>query len=314
MTSCVLTIIKNEHLYLDEWIKYHLDLGINHIFIFEDIDSESHKEITDKYGDMVSLNGIFSILDEYAKNKSLEWKATKKRNPQEIYVTRGLRYIKNTYKGQYDWCFVIDNDEFITIEKEGDSLQDVLSLYENYEAFVMQWKCYGANGYVNKPNYGDKGLVGTYTEEIKGYVPTKTLCSYTKTCYRLNSFKSEYFLYLHQPSKLCKWCRTNFETDRTKPIYDNIYIRHYITKSWEEYVWKVNSRGFIFGNIRNYDFFFEINSDMKHMKEELINEIKKDTLVVLPYKQDGSQGNEIRIALEAYFAGSSDVIIVIQVE
>ena len=40
-------------MYLDEWIRYHLDLGIDHIFIFEDIDSDSHKDITDKYGDNV---------------------------------------------------------------------------------------------------------------------------------------------------------------------------------------------------------------------------------------------------------------------
>ena len=49
MTSCIFTVIKNEQEYLDEWIKYHLDLGVDHIFIFEDIDSESHKDITAKY-------------------------------------------------------------------------------------------------------------------------------------------------------------------------------------------------------------------------------------------------------------------------
>jgi hypothetical protein len=34
MTSCILTVIKNEHQYLDEWIKYHIDLGIDHIVKF----------------------------------------------------------------------------------------------------------------------------------------------------------------------------------------------------------------------------------------------------------------------------------------
>lgn len=64
MTSCIFTVIKNEHLYLEEWIRYHLDLGINHIFVFEDIDSETHRHITYKYGDKVSLNGIITVLDE----------------------------------------------------------------------------------------------------------------------------------------------------------------------------------------------------------------------------------------------------------
>ena len=287
-------------MYLDEWIRYHLDLGINHIFIFEDIDSDSHKDITDKYGDNVSLNGINTVLDEYFKNRAHELKVSKKSNPQYIYIQKGLEYLSKTYKGIYDWCFAIDNDEYVTLEKKSDNLNDILSLYEQYDAFIMQWKCYGANGHIQKPDYGDNDLVGTYTEEIKGYVPTKSLCSYTKTCYNLNTYKCEYFWYTHQPTKLCNWCRTNFEKDRVKPIYDNIYIRHYITKSWEEYVWKINSRGFLFGKIRDYDFFFEVNSDMKHMKDELISQIRNDTLVVLPFKQSGSQGNEIKIALNGW--------------
>ena len=42
MKSCIFTVIKNEHEYLDEWIKYHLDLGIDHIFIFEKIMIVNH--------------------------------------------------------------------------------------------------------------------------------------------------------------------------------------------------------------------------------------------------------------------------------
>ena len=55
MENCILTIIKNEHPYLDEFIRYHLDLGIAHIFVFEDIGSESHEEITRKYGKILRI-------------------------------------------------------------------------------------------------------------------------------------------------------------------------------------------------------------------------------------------------------------------
>ena len=59
MNVCIITVIKNEQEYLNEWIRYHLDLGIDHLFIFEDKGSESHKEITDKYSsDRVSLNSV----------------------------------------------------------------------------------------------------------------------------------------------------------------------------------------------------------------------------------------------------------------
>ena len=57
MKTCIFVVIKDEQEYLDDFIKYHLDLDIDHIFIFEDIMSISHVEITSKY-DKVSLNSV----------------------------------------------------------------------------------------------------------------------------------------------------------------------------------------------------------------------------------------------------------------
>ena len=99
MNNCILTVIKNEHQYLDEWIKYHLDLGINHIFIFEDVDSDSHKDICDKY-DGVSLSCVDVVLGEKERKKANEYKLTKQKNPQEIYFPKALSWIKANY--QYD--------------------------------------------------------------------------------------------------------------------------------------------------------------------------------------------------------------------
>lgn len=292
MKSCILTVIKNEHEYLDEWIKYHLDLGIDHIFIFEDIDSDSHKEICDKYDD-VSLSCIDIVLDEEDRKKTRELKITKKWNIQHLYFRNALKWIK--YKNIYDWCFVIDNDEFITIEKP---LEEIFDLYKDYDAFIIQWKCFGANGYIQKPNYERKGLIGTYTKEISGKLPDRNE-SLVKTCYNLKLYDGCFFYNQHHPNDKCNWCNTDYEKDY-KPTYNNIYIRHYITKSWEEYVWKIKTRGFTWGGTRHLDTFFEINSDMLPIKQQLLNDLKKETLVVMPYKQSGSQGNEIRITLTGW--------------
>ena len=299
MKICILTVIKNEQEYLDEWIKYHLDLGIDHIFIFEDTDSDSHKEITNKYGNSVSLDSILSVLSDEDKKKTEELKQTKKNNPQFTYLKNGLLYIKELFC-DYDWCFVIDNDEYITLENKADSIKDTISMYKDYDAVILQWKCYGANGMIEKPDYKKNGLINTYTKEIKGYVPTKSLASYTKTCYNLKTYKKEFFWYTHQPTNKCNFCRTNFQRDRFKPTYDKIYIRHYITKSWEEYVWKRKVRGFLYGEIRDFDFFFKVNPDMNYLKSELILKLKEEILVVLPYKQRGVQGNEISLAINSW--------------
>lgn len=277
-TSCILTIIKNEHQYLDEWIRYHLDLGIDHIFILEDTDSDSHKDICDKY-DKVSLNSVTIVLNEAQRKEAKEVKELNKYSVQNLYFRSGLKYLQSNY--DYDWCFIIDADEFITLED--NTIKGVLSLYESYEAFVMNWKLYGANGYVNKPL--NKGVIEAFTKEAEGKMPNQV-----KTCYRLKAFRNEFLYTLHHPTDKCKWCNTD----------NKVYLRHYITKSWEEYVWKRKTRGYPWGRERDFEYFFKINPDMNEIKDELISQIKDDTLVVLPYKQSGSQGNEIRLALNGW--------------
>ena len=297
MKSCILTVIKNEHEYLDEWIKYHLDLGIDHIFIFEDIDSDSHKEIAEKYLNKVSVSCISSILNDDVLKIVTVLKQTKESNPQHIYFRNGLTYLKNL--NEYDWCFVIDVDEYVTLENESFSLKDIMSVYDDYDAVVIQWKCYGANGLIEKPDYSKKGIVEVYTKEMSGHIPIKKPFL-TKVCYNLKTYKDSSFGHIHQSSDMCNWCKTDFTKNRETVVYKNIYLRHYLTKSWEEYVWKIKTRGYFWGKTRNIDFFFSINSDMSDKKEQLINELKNEKLIVLPFKQGGSQGNEFRLAMNGW--------------
>ena len=293
MKTCILTVIKNEHEYLDEWILYHLDLGIDHIFIFEDIDSKSHKEITDKYENEVTLQNINNILNDEENQRAIVLKSQNRINVQDLYFKTGLLHIKSTHN--YDWCFVIDNDEFIT--PENMDLQYAISLFSKYDAFVMSWECYGACGRISKPDYNNGGVIDYYPEKCKGIVNNNPIF-HTKTCYNLNTFESNFYKTNHQPSDNCNWCRTDYTSNRTKEIYDVIYIRHYITKSWEEYSYKKRNRGYFVGISRTDDFFFKINPDMEYLRSQLIP--NKETLVVLPYKQSGSQGNEIRLALRGW--------------
>ena len=298
--SCIVTVIKNEQEYLDWWIQYHIDLGVDHIFIFEDYDSDSHRSIVEKYPeDKVTLESILVCLNGINKNEIVDLKKTKKNNIQFTYIMNTLKYIKDRYVYKYDWAFVIDIDEYITLENETDKLSDVLSLYEDYDAVIIQWKNYGANGHVKKPDYGDKGLIGTYVKESEGCAMNKPELL-TKTIYKLKKFYKLSFLNTHQPSDLANFCRTDFTKDRKAVVYDKIYLRHYITKSWEEYVWKKQKRGYFFGFARTNDFFFGLNPDMADKKHELVKEYNMDTLVVLPYKQNGSQGRELELALKSW--------------
>lgn len=294
--SCIVTVIKDEQEYLEEWIKYHLDLGIDYIFIIEDYDSDTHKHITDKYKEVELVNAKEFLTEELFK-QVLKMKTTKGCNPQHLYLSVGLNYVKKNHK-EYEWCFVTDNDEFITLQ-DNRKLSDVLEMFKDYDAFSMQWECYGASGYVHKPNYGDKGMIGTYTEKMKGIVLDNPK-ALVKVCYNLHKFKSEHFFSQHHATDACNWCNTNFEYHSYLPTYNLIYIKHYITRSLEEYLWKKETRGCQTRIDTNLEFFFHINPEMADRKEEYLREVRKETLVILPYANNYSDSDKLKGCLDVW--------------
>lgn len=247
---CILTIIKDEQEYLEEWIKYHLNLGINHIFILEDSNSTSHRYITDKF-ENVSLKPITELYKDERK--------------QSEYVKAGLLYIKENYN--YDWCFSIDIDEYIT--PDGD-IHEIMQQFDDYDAVVLHWQNYGANGHIYKPDYKEKGIIETYTKKGEQSCNDRLIMT-AKIAYKLSKFTKNSFSAVYIPSSLVNWCKTNFKHDKNEVILDKIYLRHYITKSFEEYVQKVYIRGMFSKNRhRNLDDFFSVNPDMLDKKEELL--------------------------------------------
>ena len=105
-----------------------------------------------------------------------------------------------------------------------------------------------------------------------------------KTAYNLKKCDDKTFFTQHAPRFCSKWCNTNFVKNKFETVYDKLYIRHYITKSWEEYVWKVSVRGMFSKKLRNYDTFFELNKDMINKKEELMSMIDD---IIAKYNKKG---------------------------
>ena len=274
MSSCIITVIKNEHEYLDEWIQYNLNLGINHIFIFEDINSLSHKDICNKYKDNVSLSNVLTLYD-YDTQQKILINVNNLCHIQQSYFKKSLKYIYENYN--YNWCFVIDIDEYITIEDKYKNINEVLNEYNEYDAILLTWMNFGANGLINKPDYSKKGIIETYTKRCNfSGIDKHMWVQRIKTVYNMKHFNDNLFRSDHIPNMQSHWCRTNYSQNTEDLIYDKIYLRHYITKSWEEYIWKLNIRGMFYKYHRNYNSFFEMNTDMINKKEELIKMINKN--------------------------------------
>ena len=264
MKTCVMVIVKDEQEYIQEFIEHHLNIGVDALFIFEDIGSRSHKHITDKYDNVYLL----SILDVYYGDEKdrIRERKEKKMAVQSDYIQHAIKYIKTL--GEYDWCFSLDADEYV--QADGD-IHEILSRFSDWECVIMYWKNYGANGHILKPQY--TSIQETYTKECGFTNIDWNNKIITKMVLNLREIDTSFPIPCHfSPTRRC--IRTDFSRQLSDPpCYDLLYIKHYITKSFEEYMWKLTKRGMLCKVHRKICDFFEMNKDMD--KEECMRVLEE---------------------------------------
>ena len=254
MKTCIHTVILNElDEYLKVWLDHHTKM-VDHIFIFEDIGSHSHKHITDQYPNVT----LWSVLDIYDTEDGKQ------------------RLIKNKERGGINQRFYILDG--ITLQEPYKAIPEVLSEFQDNVAVMLQWQNYGANGHIYKPNYDGRDYREFYTKKVPFNKSDAELKITSKICWNLNKSTRWHYCGLH--CTVGNWVNTKGNKDRKEICYDKMYLAHYVTRSWEEWVWKLYQRGMHCGNRHRKDEqFFEMNTDMLPMYNELI-EIKNKILNV----------------------------------
>lgn len=248
MTTAICTQIKNSRRYIKEWVDHHLAIGIDHIYLFEDYDSESHRDIFQDYPQVT-----IQSLAEYGI-------------PRPIKCAQSQLQLQKKFCANepYDWVLCIDDDEYLMFE-EGYDLQKLLEEFKDYPGIWLGWKPYNANGHIKRP---EGSIVKNYTQVSPRPIDGG---QYTDMKSFVNTNKKGTFSYTHH---ICDGgVRTDF-TNVRKPIHKKAWLNHYFTKSWEDYCDRVFNRGSMMNENRNFDKFFEQNPDLMYRAEELIKSIK----------------------------------------
>ena len=118
-------IFKDEGPYLKEWLEYHIMLGVEHFYLYQNNSSDNYIQVIKPY----IKQGIVTLIDwpEYPGQYSayLDW------------------YQK--YRNETRWVSFIDADEFLCPIHDA-SLLDVLKRYEKYPTILVYWKLFGTSG------------------------------------------------------------------------------------------------------------------------------------------------------------------------
>lgn len=124
-TISVCCMFKNESIFLEEWIKYHLVIGIDHFYMYNNNSDDNFLEILNPYID----SGIVDLINwPYQSSQMLAYEDCYKKN-----------------KSETNWLTFIDIDEFVC-PISSDNIKSWLQSYSNYPGVAVYWKQFGSNG------------------------------------------------------------------------------------------------------------------------------------------------------------------------
>ena len=220
---CLCSIGKNENPYLNEFITHYKKLGYNHIFIYD------NNDINGERMDSIVNNSDFISIINYRGYRN------KKDNSQyEAYYD-----CYNNNNRKYDWLSFFDFDEFLEILPEGQTIQKFLEneRYKKCQDIKINWLLYSSEKeviyYEKKPlslrfkkKLLDRGENILIKSTVRGGLVKNYWSRWENSHTSIDTFKS---------------CSSSGRKVSGKtafinpPDYKFAFIKHYQTKSFEEY-------------------------------------------------------------------------------
>lgn len=215
----IAAIIKNEGKYIEEWIRYHIAVGVQKFYLYDNGSTDNTKEVLDKYieAGIVELTyypGVAKQLPAY--NDAIK-----------------------RHRSECKYIAFIDADEFLfSCDKQKNVCQNILDLMGKYPSaggLAINWRMFGSSGFESKPVCG--GVLDNFlyraVEDGRGNACIKTV---------VNPRKVFRFKHVHYPTYI--YGVHSIDEDgaivegwkHTKKNIKTVRINHYFTKSKEEWI------------------------------------------------------------------------------
>lgn len=248
----ICTMIKDEHEYIREWALHNRAIGFDKIVLYDDNSSHSYDK---ELGDLMRDGFI-----EMRKWTGEPWK-------RQMRVFND--FVWSGDWGDNDYCAFIDVDEFLCFD-DGKTVAEFMELYAEFAGVGLSWKMYNANGRIEKP----KGIPTpeAYTTEFQYPQPHIKVIGRLKD---ILTFPTPHSFIPKNGRLVTTSNHTIYGIDVDRDDYTNGHIKHYITKSWEDWVQRLK-RGNITKGLRKVETFFEYNTDMLYLKNDLTKYLNCD--------------------------------------
>lgn len=284
------SIGRMENKYALEFVEFYHRMGVDKFFIYDNNygDEEHFEEVLQSYID----KGIVEIVD-YRDKSCCQVQAY-----QDCYDKHGK---------EYDWICFFDFDEFLWIDNTS-SLKELLSsdMYKEFDMIHVNELIYGDSGNIR---YEAKPVTQRFNVPVQPINYKKTFdfpenC-HVKTIVRGSVDGVTWNGTPHTPTnKDLKACSAIGEPCKANSpfvipyVHKNIILRHYKTKSLEEYYTTKVKRGYPDGN----KDFFKKNSWIKdYFSENRVTKEKTDFI--------NSLETDVKLEVEEVYNGLISIVI-----
>ncbi len=132
LAACL--IFKDAASYLDEWIRFHLRVGIEHFYLYDNDSGDDYETVIRPF-----------VADGYIT--LYKWPGAAQQDPV-------FQHCLDQHREGVRWLAFLDDDEFL-FPAAGSDLREVLPGYESYAGVAVCWLLFGSNEHRKQP----RGLV-----------------------------------------------------------------------------------------------------------------------------------------------------------
>lgn len=226
MKVALVLFVKNEISDISSWVSWHLALGFDHIYIYDD-----H-----------STDGTYEACRVFSKIYNIEVERSDNKKETNFFWRQRDSYFDACQKasGIYEWIAFLDSDEYLYLE-ETSSVQSYLNKFDKFNAIALNWRIYGSSGRVVKDHvpvyeaftshsnkeFGDNRLVKSFIR------PDKYSYVYSDP----HRFHMNNECYADSTGNNFEWQNSTKDVE-----WKGANINHYICRSMEHYVSRIKRR------------------------------------------------------------------------
>ncbi len=146
-------IFKDEASFLREWIEYHLMIGFDHIYLYDNNSTDNYLTVLRPYFD----TGKITLT---------KW-------PKDFTQMEAYQECLTKYRTETQWLAWLDVDEFF-VPRYSANINEWIKSYEKYPSILVWWKMFGTGG--KWTHDFSKTVIEQYTVCHQGYFLHRGKC------------------------------------------------------------------------------------------------------------------------------------------